>query len=87
MLGPMALLFPEAADLPEGFVYRDAIISPAEESAFDEQRGGFDVIHRALTSTEHAEQRHHLAGHCHDYDRLNTQGDHGQRPSMSRRHR
>src|SRR5437868_6456084 len=33
MLEPMALLFPEAADLPEGFVYRDAIISPAEESA------------------------------------------------------
>ena len=33
MLGPMAMLFPEAGDLPEGFVYYDEIISTAEESA------------------------------------------------------
>ena len=33
MLGPMAMLFPEAADLPEGFAYKDEIISLAEESA------------------------------------------------------
>jgi len=33
MLDPMAMLFPEAADLPEGFVYHDESISPAEEAA------------------------------------------------------
>jgi DNA oxidative demethylase len=29
----MAMLFPEAADLPEGFAYDEDIISPAEEAA------------------------------------------------------
>src|SRR5437867_12219376 len=29
----MAMLFPEAANLPAGFVYHDEIISPAEESS------------------------------------------------------
>jgi alkylated DNA repair dioxygenase AlkB len=33
MLDPMAMLFPEAADLPEGFVYHDESISPSEEAA------------------------------------------------------
>ena len=33
MLGPMAMLFPEAADLPEGFAYHEEIVSPAEEAA------------------------------------------------------
>src|SRR2546421_11314923 len=33
MLGPMTMLFPEAADLPAGFVYHDEIVSPAEESS------------------------------------------------------
>ena len=33
MLGPMAMPFPEAADLPVGFVYHDEIVSPAEESS------------------------------------------------------
>ena len=29
----MAVLFPEAADLPDGFAYYEEIISPAEETA------------------------------------------------------
>ena len=33
MLGPMAMLFPEAADLPEGFAYYGDIISSAEEAS------------------------------------------------------
>ena len=33
MLDSMAMLFPEVADLPQGFVYHDAIISPAAEGA------------------------------------------------------
>ena len=33
MLGAMAMLLPEAADLPEGFVYHDEIVSSAEEEA------------------------------------------------------
>jgi DNA oxidative demethylase len=33
MLGAMAMLFPEAADLPEGFAYHDEIVSSAEEEA------------------------------------------------------
>lgn len=33
MLNPMALMFPDAADLPEGFGYHDGIVSPEEEKA------------------------------------------------------
>src|SRR2546430_172651 len=33
MLGPMAMLFPEAADLPAGSVYHDEMVPPAEGSS------------------------------------------------------
>jgi alkylated DNA repair protein (DNA oxidative demethylase) len=32
MLEPMAMLFPEAADLPDGFVYREDVVSSSEEA-------------------------------------------------------
>src|SRR5215510_5509454 len=32
MLGPMVTLFPEAADLPDGFRYYEDVVSPAEEA-------------------------------------------------------
>src|SRR5262249_60444002 len=32
MLRPMAMLFPDAADLPEGFCYYEDILSPEEEA-------------------------------------------------------
>jgi len=32
MLEPMAMLFPEAADLPDGFRYYEDVVSPAEEA-------------------------------------------------------
>ena len=41
MLGPMAMLFPEAADPPEGFAYYDAIIAPAEEASLLEGVSAF----------------------------------------------
>jgi len=40
MLSAMAVLFPEAADLPDGFTYHDEIVTPDEEHALvDNVRG------------------------------------------------